>query len=84
MKYFVKNIYFILFLSTILFTNTETFGKDRKVKYSRNDISNYLSAIVSVNQRDDDRAFSYLNKIQFLKSHHSNFNVQFIRTLILL
>jgi len=84
MRYFIKNIYFILLLITILFLDTETFGKDSKVKYSRNNISNYLSGIVSVNQDYTNAAFKYLNKVQSLKNHHSNFNVQFIRTLILL
>ena len=84
MRYFIKNIYFILLLVTILFLDTETFGKDSKVKYSRNNISNYLSGIVSVNQDYTNAAFKYLNKVQSLKNDHSNFNVQFIRTLILL
>ena len=84
MRYFIKNIYFILLLVTILFLDTETFGKDSKVKYSRNNISNYLSGIISVNQDYTNAAFKYLNKVQSLKNHHSNFNVQFIRTLILL
>ena len=84
MRYFIKNIYFILLLITILFLDTETFGKDSKVKYSRNNISNYLSGIISVNRDYTNAAFKYLNKVQSLKNHHSNFNVQFIRTLILL
>ena len=84
MRYFIKKIYFILLLVAILFLATETFGKDSKVKYSRNNISNYLSGIVSVNQDYTNAAFKYLNKVQSLKNDHSNFNVQFIRTLILL
>ena len=84
MKYLIKKIYFILLLIIILFSSTETFGKNRKVEYSRNNISNYLSGIVSVNQDYTNAAFRYLNKVQSLKNDHSNFNVQFIRTLILL
>ena len=84
MRYFIKKIYFILLLVTILFLDTATYGKDSKVKYSRNNISNYLSGIISVNQDYTNAAFKYLNKVQSLKNHHSNFNVQFIRTLILL
>ena len=84
MRYFIKKVYFILLLVTILFLDTETFGKDSKVKYSRNNISNYLSGIISVNQDYTNAAFKYLNKVQSLKNDHSNFNVQFIRTLILL
>ena len=84
MRYFIKKIYFILLLVTILFLDTATYGKDSKVKYSRNNISNYLSGIISVNRDYTNAAFKYLNKVQSLKNHHSNFNVQFIRTLILL
>jgi tetratricopeptide (TPR) repeat protein len=84
MRYFIKKIYFILLLVTILFLDTETFGKDSKVKYSRNNISNYLSGIISANQDYTNAAFKFLNKVQSLKNDHSNFNVQFIRTLILL
>jgi len=84
MRYFIKKIYFILLLVTILFLDTATYGKDSKVKYSRNNISNYLSGIISVNQDYTNAAFKYLNKVQSLKNHHTNFNVQFIRTLILL
>ena len=67
MKYFIKKIYFILFLVSILFLDTETFGKDKKVEYSRKNISNYLSGIVSVNQDYTNAAFRYLNKVQSLK-----------------
>ena len=84
MRYFIKKIYFILLLVTILFLDTETFSKDSKVKYSRNNISNYLSGIISVNQDYTNAAFKFLNKVQSLKNDHSNFNVHFIRTLILL
>ena len=84
MKYLIKKIYFILHLIIIIFSSTETFAKNKKVEYSRNDISNYLSGIVSVNQDNTKAAFRYLNKVQSLKNDHSNFNVQFIRTLILL
>ena len=49
MKYFIKKIYFILFFVAILFLDTETFAKDRKVQYSSDNISNYLSGIISIN-----------------------------------
>ena len=84
MKYFIKKIYFILLLVSILFVGAETFAKSVKTNYSRDDISNYLSGIISANQEDNDAAFKYLNKVQSLKDDHLNFNIQFIRTLILL
>ena len=37
-----------------------------------------------MNQDYTNEAFKHLNKVQSLKDTHSNFNVQFIRTLVLL
>lgn len=84
MQYFVKKIYFFIFLISALFLSTETFGKDSKGKYSRKNISNYFSGIVSANQDHPTAAFEYLNKVHILKNSHHNFNIKFIRTLILL
>ena len=84
MKYFIKKIYLILLLITILFLSTGTFSKESEIEYSKENISNYFSGIVSANQNYTSTAFKYLNKIQSLKNSHSNFNIQFIRTLILL
>ena len=84
MKYFTKKIYFILFFITILFIDTETLGKNSKVKYTQHNISNYLSGIVSANQHNSKAVFKYLNKVQSLKDRHSNFNIQFIHALVLL
>ena len=84
MKYFIKKIYSILFLVTILVSGTETFSKGSKIEYSEANISNYFSGIISANQDYTSAAFKYLNKVQSLKNSHSNFNVRFIHTLILL
>ena len=84
MKYFIKKIYSILFLLTILVSGTETFSKSNKIEYSEDNISNYFSGIISANQDYTTAAFRYLNKVQSLKNSHTNFNIQFIHTLILL
>ena len=84
MKYYIKKIYLILLLITILSLSTETFSKENKIKYSKDNMSNYFSGIISANQNYTGTAFKYLNKIQALKNSHHNFNIQFIRTLILL
>jgi len=84
MKYFIKKIYSILFLLTILVSGTETFSKGNKIEYSEDNISNYFSGIISANQDYTSAAFRYLNKVQSLKNSHTNFNIQFIHTLILL
>ena len=84
MKYLIKKVYFVLFLTTILFFATKTFSKDSNDKYSQNNISNYLSGIISSNQDDTDAAFNYLNKVQSLKNSHHNYNIEFVHTLVLL
>ena len=82
MKYFIKKIYLILFLVSILLFSTNTFSKDTKIKYSQDSVSNYLLGIISVNQENMEEAFNYLNKVQLIKNTHSNYNIQFIHTLI--
>ena len=67
MKYFIKTIYLVLLITTILSTNFKSFAKDTSFKYSQNDISNYFSGIVSLSQNDPISSFNYLSKIQSLK-----------------
>ena len=84
MKYFIKTIYLITVVIIVLFPSAETLGKDTKFKYSQEDVSNYFSGIVSISQNYTTAGYKYLNNVQSLKSIHSNFNIQFIRSLILL
>jgi len=84
MKYFIKKIYLILIFTTVLISSVETFGMDTRYKYSKDDIYNYFSGIVSLKQNYTTTGFKYLSRVQSLKNTHSNFNVQFIRSLILL
>lgn len=84
MKFFFKKNYLILIWMIILFLNSEAYCKDNNIKYSKEDISNYFIGIVSANQDNTSSAFDHLNKVQYLKNRHDNFNVKFIRTLVLL
>ena len=84
MRYLTKKIYLILLFLLILFSNTKIFAKDTNLKYSRENISNYFLGIVSLNENNTTSSFKYLEKVQTLKSIHSNYNANFIRTLILL
>ena len=84
MKYFIKTIYLITVVIIVLFPSAETLGKDTKFKYSQEDVSNYFSGIVSISQNYTTAGYKYLNNVQSLRSIHSNFNIQFIRSLILL
>lgn len=84
MKFLMKKVYIILFLLIILLSSIKVFAKDSKIRYARKDISNYFLGIVSANQNYNKEAFKYLKKAQSIKNRHSQFNIQFIRTLIIL
>jgi len=84
MKYFIKKIYLIfLFLSILLF-NSETNAKDKNLKYSKQNISNYFLGVVSLNKNNTTSGFKYLDRTQSLSNIHYNYNTNFIRTLVLL
>ena len=84
MKYFINKKYLIIFFIFSLFLSTASFGKDNIVKYSAHNISNYFLGIVSSSQNYPDKAYKYLEKAKSLKNRHTNFNIQYLQTLILL
>ena len=83
MKFLIKKIYIILLL-TVFLIQSNVFAKDSKILYTRENISNYFSGIVSVNNNFNNEAFGYLKKVESLKNRHSKFNIEFVRTLVLL
>ena len=82
MKYLIEKTYLVLFFITIFLLSTKAFCKESEIKYSRNNISNYLSGIISAKQNYTNAAFYYLNKVQSLKSRHYNYNIQFIKIVL--
>ena len=82
MKFRLKKIYIILLL--IILIQPKVFAKDNKVLYSRENISNYFSGIVSAKSSDNNETYKYLKKVQLLKNDHSKYNIEFLRTLVLL
>ena len=84
MKFLIRKIYIILFLMSTLLFGVNVFAKESKIQYTKENISNYFSGIVSANYADSKSAFKHLKKVQSLKNHHSNYNIQFLRTLVLL
>tara|TARA_Y100000590_G_scaffold466895_1_gene643795 strand:+ start:15 stop:1733 length:1719 start_codon:yes stop_codon:yes gene_type:complete len=84
MKFLIKKIYIILFLFILLLIDSEVSARDNKIKYSRDNISNYFSGIISTNRDYNSEAFKYFRKVQSIKKSHSQFNIEFIRTLVLL
>ena len=84
MKFLNKKNYIILFLLTVLLIESKVFAKENEIKYTKENISNYFSGIISANQDYNNEAFNYLKKVKSLKNRHSHFNIEFIRTLVLL
>jgi hypothetical protein len=84
MKFLNKKNYIILILLAIMLVETEVFAKDIKIKYKRENISNYFLGIVSANKDYNDKSFQYLKKVKSLQNVHSKFNIEFIRTLVFL
>jgi len=84
MKFLIKKIYIILFFLTIFLIQLEAFARDSKALYTRENISNYFLGIVSANNNFNNEALRYLKKVESLKNRHSKFNVEFVRTLVLL
>jgi uncharacterized protein HemY len=84
MKSFIKNVYLIFLLVLSLTYLNPTFAKDQKIAYSKDNIKNYFSGIISSNYGSSDDTYKYLKKIPSLERNHRNYNIQFLRTLILL
>ena len=84
MKFLIKKIYIISFLLTVFLIQPEAFARDSKTQYSGETISNYFLGILFVKNDQNKEALKYLNKVQLLKDRHSKYNVEFVRTLVLL
>jgi len=83
MKLLFKFFLIILCFSISLLSAEEVFAKENKVQYKQKNISNYFSGIISLKQHDIYKAYKYLNKVEKLKESHTQFNVEFIKTLVL-
>ena len=84
MKFIIKKIYIILFISSILLIGSKIVAKESKIQYTKENISNYFSGIISINQNYNNKAFKHLKKVKSLKNSHSRFNTEFIKMLILI
>ena len=52
--------------------------------FAEEDISNYFLGVISAKQSRNKDAFRYLKNAKSIKNKHSQFNVEFIRTIVLL
>ena len=84
MKFLAKKINIILFLLIIICIETKVFARDSKIQYTRENIANYFLGIISTSQDYNVEAFQYLKKVKSIEKQHSQFNIEFARTLVLL
>ena len=82
MKFLIKKIYITLFL--LILIQPRVFAKDSKALYTSENISNYFSGIISAKNDYNNKAHKYLKKTKSLKNIHSRYNIEFLRTLVLL
>ena len=82
MKFTLKRIYIILLLAILI--QPKVFSKDNKILYSGDNISNYFSGIMSARSYDNKGTYKYLKKVNLLKNKHSKYNIELLRTLVLL
>jgi len=83
MKFFIKTIYLILAVSLFTLNITNSFSRDVNIKYSKEEVFNYLSGTISLNRNNSKKSLEYFGKIKSLGEIHSNYNIKFIRSLIL-
>ena len=84
MKFLIKKIYIILFLLVISLTTNKILARDNKIQYAEEDISNYFLGAISAKQSRNKEAYRYLKNVKSVKNKHSQYNVEFIRTNVLL
>ena len=83
MKFTLKKLYIILLIFTLC--QSEAIAKDNnKATYTRENISDYFSGIISAKNFDNKETHKYLKKVESLKYKHSPYNVKFLRNLVLL
>ena len=84
MKILIKKIYIIFFLLCVFVFQPEVLARDIQLQYSKKNISNYFSGIISSDFDNYNEAFKYLKKVKLLKDRHYKYNIEFVRTLVLL
>ena len=76
-KTFVCVIIFFCFIS-----NSSVHSSTKRITYSQQSISNYLSGIISSNNNNNKLAIKYLSKLNHLKNTHDQFNRELIFALV--
>ena len=80
----MKKIYIILILSVLFINDDQAYASNSKKQYLSYNTSNYFSGIILSNKHDNEKAFKHLNKVKLLKDKHFQYNIEFIKILVLL
>ena len=75
MNLLIKKLNITLFLLIILFIESKAFARDNNTQYTRENVSNYFSGVVSARQNYDNNAFKYLNEIKSINNHNLILNL---------
>jgi len=85
MKLLIKKTYIIFLFFIIILSESLVNARENNIEYNKRDISNYFSGIISINQDYNNKeAFKYLNNIKSIHNIHSQYNIEFLRTLVLI
>jgi len=84
MRILIRKIYIVFILLFAFFFQPEVLARDIKEQYSRQNISNYFSGVISSDLDNYNQAFKHFKKVKSLQKTHYKYNIEFIRTLVLL
>ena len=83
MKSLIKKNFILLLLFATFSLQSDVFAKADEQRYTKDNISNYFLGLVAAKENNAEKAYSHLKKVEKLKNKHTDFNTDFIRTLVL-
>ena len=84
MKLILKKFFIISIFLNLVISSSISYSKNTNSEYKKEDISNYFLGITLANQSYNKQAYKHFNKVNKIKDKHTNFNIEFIRTLVLI
>ena len=84
MKLILKKFFIISIFLNLVISSSISYSKNTNSEYKKEDISNYFLGITLANQSYNKQAYKHFNKVNKIKDKHTNFNIEFTRTLVLI
>ena len=84
MNYIIKKIKLILIVVVFISINEIAITKENNLEYNKKDVKNYLLGLVNLKENNFEKSYEYLRSVNTLKGVHTNYNTEYIRSLILL